>query len=102
MQLFTNLSEAHEIFGSCLTVSNEMDGGTVATSPMHTSPSNGQLTSSPVANRVPSGSQMHAGRLLTSADVTAITEAGSKGGVFMVIIIYIRFLICLLPIGIEA
>ncbi len=33
---------------------------------------------------VPSNGQMYGGRQLTSADVTAITEAGSKGGVFMV------------------
>ena len=61
-----------------------MDAGTVATS-VHTSPTNGQLAPSPVANTLPSsGGQMYAGRQLTSADVSAITEAGSKGGVFMV------------------
>ena len=62
-----------------------MDRGTVATSPVHAAPTNGQLVPSPVANSAPSGGgQMYAGRQLTSADVTAITEAGSKGGVFMV------------------
>ena len=62
-----------------------MEGATVASSPVHAPPTNGQLAPSPVANTVPSsGGQMYAGRQLTSADVTAITEAGSKGGVFMV------------------
>ena len=54
-----------------------MDGGTVATSPVHATPTNGQLVPSPVANSAPSsGGQMYGGRQLT--------EAGSKGGVFMV------------------
>ena len=56
----------------------------MATSPVHAPPTNGQLVPSPVSNSAPSGGQMYAGRQLTSADVTAITEAGSKGGVFMV------------------
>ncbi len=60
---------------------------------------NGHLAPSPVstAPAPTSGAQMYAGRQLTSADVTAITEAGSKGGVFMVINFHYSFFFFLHP-----
>lgn len=63
----------------------------MAPPPVHPSPPGGvvQLTAPPSTDGPPpppppSGAHMYAGRQLTSADVAAITEAGSKGGVFLV------------------